>query len=226
MQQEDPGAADLLTRLKTFVTGSRYGSQEQHSLLVQAVIAAHRIMSDTRFRAHPDGASIVQHSPLRLLGPGTISVRGRLELGVARGNDLFTGIFIAARTPASSISFDEGCVINNAASIISEGAGIRFGKRVLAGPNFFCVDTNFHDLAVERRLLRDPSPAVVTIGDDVLIGEGVKILKGCDVGAGSVIAAGAVLLPGFSCPPNSTVVGNPAVVRPARHGKPSGPNQA
>jgi len=40
----------------------------------------------------------------------------------------------------------------------------------------------------------------------VLSGGGVR------VGHGSVIAAVAVLFPGFTCPPDSTVRGNPAAV--------------
>jgi acetyltransferase-like isoleucine patch superfamily enzyme len=206
-------ADGLLDWLKGFLAGARYGHPEQRSLLVQAAIAAHRIMSDTRMHPDPDGARVVQHGPVRLLGPGKITVRGQLELGVPYASHLLTGIFIAARTPDSAISFDDACVINNGVTIISEGASIAFGKRVLVGSSLFCVDSNFHDLAVERRRNRDPAPAPVRIGDDVLIGEGVKILKGCDVGAGSIIAAGAVLLPGFCCPPNSTVIGNPAVAK-------------
>ena len=52
-----------------------------------------------------------------------------------------------------------------------------------------------------------------TIEDDCLIGMGSILLNGVHVGTGSVIGAGAVCREGMQIPPNSLVVGVPAVVK-------------
>lgn len=52
-----------------------------------------------------------------------------------------------------------------------------------------------------------------TIEDDVLVGIGARILDGAHIGQGSLIAAGALVLEGLVVPPNSLVMGAPALVR-------------
>jgi carbonic anhydrase/acetyltransferase-like protein (isoleucine patch superfamily) len=52
-----------------------------------------------------------------------------------------------------------------------------------------------------------------TIEDDCLIGMGSILLNGVHVGTGSVVGAGAVCREGMQIPPNSLVVGVPAVVK-------------
>jgi maltose O-acetyltransferase len=74
------------------------------------------------------------------------------------------------------------------------------------------MDSNFHELPVDRRHLPDSRPQPITIGNDVFIGSGVIILKGVTIGDGCVIAAGSVLFPGFYAASGSTIAGNPAVV--------------
>jgi gamma-carbonic anhydrase len=51
------------------------------------------------------------------------------------------------------------------------------------------------------------------VEDDCLIGMGAIILDGCKIGKGSVIAAGSVLPPGFEAPPESMIIGSPAMVK-------------
>jgi maltose O-acetyltransferase len=202
-----------MIRLSDSVTGAiRYGDGPQRSALLALFKGFHKLLSTTKFHAAAEGAQIRQHAPLQLLGPGRITIRGTIEIGTPNGAHILTGVFIGARTSASKVFVDDGTAIGNANVIISEGAEIRIGKRVLIGANFFCVDTNFHELPVERRRNADASPRPVVIDDDVFIGDGVKILKGVHIGAGSIIAAGAVLLPDFNCPPGSTVAGNPAQI--------------
>jgi maltose O-acetyltransferase len=206
--QQDP----ILTESQRFVDASRYGDRPQHSALIRIFMAVHKILSDVKLTAAPEGARITQHTPVRLVGPGQIVVRGQVVFGTPMAPHILTGVFLGARTRDSRIFIDDGTFVTNACSIISEGAQITIGKRVLIGAQFYCVDSNFHELAVERRLSPDSRPRPVVIEDDVLIGDGVKILKGVRVGAGSIIGSGAVLLPGFACPPGSTVVGNPAQI--------------
>lgn len=52
-----------------------------------------------------------------------------------------------------------------------------------------------------------------TVEDDCLIGMGSVILDGARIGRGSFVAAGSVVRPGFIAPPNSLVMGVPAVVK-------------
>lgn len=211
--QDAPESETAASWLKRFTAWARFGDAGQRSLIVDALIAISRILSDGRMHAHPDGAKVRQHVPVRILGPGVIRIRGLVIFGVPGNASFHEGVLLAARTPESRIEIDEVTTIGNGSSIISEGASITIGKRVLGGANLFCADSNFHDLTPGKRFQLDPKPLPVVIEDDVFIGEGVKILKGAHIGAGSVIAAGAVLLPRFKCPPGSTVVGNPAFVR-------------
>jgi len=74
-----------------------------------------------------------------------------------------------------------------------EGVPTRIGKRVGIGHRAIVHGT--------------------TIEDDCLIGMGSILLNGVHVGTGSVIGAGAVCREGMQIPPNSLVVGVPAVVK-------------
>ncbi|QPF73771.1 acyltransferase [Roseateles sp. DAIF2] len=155
---------------------------------------------------------------LNLLTPTHFKGQGRLRLastavfGVPRSPGSYGASYVEARTPDSLIEIGPDTVFNNRCVLISEGAAIRFGARCLIGPELHVMDSNSHDLVLERRRQPDPRPAAVEIGDDVFIGSRVTILKGAKIGAGSVIAAGAVVPPGFEAPPLSIIAGNPAAV--------------
>lgn len=201
----------MFEELKAFAASARANDGEQRSAVLSFFDAFARVISDGAIKAHPDGATLRRVCPVRICGPGPITVRGKVELGVYKSPLLLQGIYLEARTRTSSIFIDDMTYMNNGSTIISNGASIQIGKRCLIGSSFFCADTNFHGLGVHQRFQEDPDPRPVVIEDDVFIGEGVKILKGVHVARGSIIAAGAVLFPGFTCPPNATIRGNPAV---------------
>jgi maltose O-acetyltransferase len=198
--------------LKAFADQARPGDRAQQAIVVGFFRALARILSDAAIVAHSEGGVVNAPGPVRVCGRGQIMVRGTVTIGVYYSPYLLQGAYLEARSPTSRLFIDDSVYINNGASIISEGASISIGKRCLIGPHFSCADSNFHGLRLDQRFQGDPDPRPVVIEDDVFIGEGVKILKGVRVGAGSVIAAGAVLFPGFTCPPNSTVRGNPAMI--------------
>jgi maltose O-acetyltransferase len=205
-----------MDELKQFAAAAKFNEPEKRNLAMAFFQAVFRVFSDGAVTRHPDGGVIKLLCPLRVTGKGVIMVRGTVGVGVLKSPYLLSGAYIEARTPESRVFIDDGTVFNNNACIMSDGAQVSIGKRCYIGSNFFCVDSNFHDLRLERRAYPDPDPRPVAIEDDVFVGEGVKILKGARIGRGSIIAAGAVLFPGFECPPNSTVGGNPAVIMSRR----------
>ena len=101
---------------------------------------------------------------------------------------------------------------------------IRIGHRVVIGWRATIVDSDFHPLAPDQRLLDviacsplgtdRPRPAIthrpVVIGDDVWIGPNVTVLKGVQIGAGAFIEPGAVLV--RDVPARARVLGNPGEI--------------
>lgn len=198
--------------LKAIAEQAKVGDRTQQTIVTGFFQAVSRILSDGQITRHPDGGSLRLACPLRVMGPGAIQVRGTVNVGVFRSPNMLQGVYLGAMLPTSRILLDDGVFLNNGACVLSEGSSITIGKRVLIGTNFWCLDSNFHDLAVEKRSGRDSNPMPVVIEDDVFIGVNVMIMKNVTIGRGSIVAAGSVVFPGFSCPPNSTVRGNPAVV--------------
>lgn len=151
-------------------------------------------------------------TPTHFKGAGRIRLAATAVLGVPRSPGSYGASYIEARTPESLIEIGPGSVFNNRCVLISEGASISFGANCLIGPELHVMDSNSHDLALDRRRQPDPRPAPVVIGDDVFIGSRVTILKGARIGRGCVIAAGAVVFPNFEAPELSMIAGNPATV--------------
>lgn len=155
---------------------------------------------------------------VNLLTPTVFKGRGRIRLGattvfgVPQSPNSYSCSYIEARTESSLIEVGEKTVLNNRTCLVSEGAGIRIGRRCLIGPELQVLDTNGHELDISRRYMADQCPQLVEIGDDVFIGSRVTILKGSRIGNGCVIAAGSVVTPNFAAPAMSIVAGNPARV--------------
>lgn len=78
------------------------------------------------------------------------------------------------------------------------------------GPNFFCVDSDFHPLDPTQRLTSNCSCRSVRIGKNAFIGANVTILKGVNIGDDAVIAAGSVVV--RDVPSGVVAGGNPAKV--------------
>ena len=157
-----------------------------------------------------------QPKVVNLLAPTLFRGRGRIRLsattvfGVPRSPGSYACSYVEARTDGALIEIGANTVLNNNATLISEGAGISIGQRCLIGSEFQALDTNAHEIAIDRRHMPDQDPQVVTIGDDVFIGARVIVLKGTRIGDGCVIAAGSVVPPNFVAPALSIVAGNPA----------------
>jgi len=158
------------------------------------------------------GKTVNLLTPTVFKGVGRIILSPTTVFGVPRSPGSYACSYVDVRTPAASIEIGDGTVLNNRATMISEGAGIRIGNRCLIGAQFEVMDTNAHELSLGRRHEADTQPLAVEIGDDVFIGSKVIILKGCRIGNGCVIAAGSVLPPKFVAPEMSIVAGNPAKV--------------
>lgn len=88
---------------------------------------------------------------------------------------------------------------------IDHGAGVVIGETAEIGNNV----TIYHGVTLGGTG-KDTGKRHPTIEDDVLLGAGVKVLGPITVGKGSRVGANSTLL--HSIPPNSTAVGNLAVV--------------
>lgn len=89
---------------------------------------------------------------------------------------------------------------------------IEIGNNVNIGANSIIMDTDFHPLNPDVRLVepQNAETAPVLIGDDVFIGMNCLILKGVTIGKGAVVGAGSVVTKNI--PPYCIVAGNPARV--------------
>jgi maltose O-acetyltransferase len=155
---------------------------------------------------------------VNLLTPTIFKGRGHIRLtpttifGWPSSPGSYCCSYLEARNPNASIDIGEGTTVNNGASLIAEGAGIRIGARCLIGTELQVLDTNAHELQLGCRHLPDSHTQLVVVGDDVFIGSRVTLLKGCRIGNGCVIAAGTVVPPSFEAPALTIVAGNPARV--------------
>ncbi|MBX3620023.1 MAG: acyltransferase [Rhizobacter sp.] len=149
-------------------------------------------------------------TPTQFKGHGRFVLHNTAVFGVPRSPGHHGCSYVESRTPESRIEIGAGTVFNNRAFILSEGASVTFGERVLVGPELHVADSNSHQLELGQRAQPDADPRPVVIGDDVFIGSRVTILKGVRIGRGCVISAGAVVTPNFEAPEMSIVAGNPA----------------
>lgn len=102
--------------------------------------------------------------------------------------------------------------------VFLDGAPIRFGNRVMAGPGCMFLTPLHPMLAAERyehpadgsRPLEWERELPVTVEDDVWFGAGVIVNPGVTIGTGSVIGSGSVVT--RDVPPNVFAAGNPCRV--------------
>lgn len=149
-------------------------------------------------------------TPTQFKGHGRIVLSNTAVFGVPRSPGHHGCSYIESRTPDSLIQIGAGTVFNNRAFILSEGASVTFGERVLVGPELHVADSNSHQLDVPNRAKPDDNPRPVVVGDDVFIGSRVTLLKGVRIGRGCIVSAGAVVTSNFVAPDYSVVAGNPA----------------
>lgn len=136
---------------------------------------------------------------------------------------------VMARFVSQFARFATGIEIHPAAVIgrrffIDHGMGVVIGETTVVGDDVMM----FHGVTLGGQHLGDPSLAGTkrhpTIEDGVSIGSGAQVLGPIRVGAGSAIGANAVVVK--DAPPNSFLVGVPAVARPKGSGhQKSDPNE-
>jgi acetyltransferase-like isoleucine patch superfamily enzyme len=133
-----------------------------------------------------------------------------------------------------TFSFGSNGFLNPGSEIRCEER-VEIGDYVLISYSVDVFDTNTHstDWRDRRREVDDghpngtnprhqrPNTAPIRLGDDVWIGKDAAILKGVEVGSRSIVGTRAVVT--RSCPDDSLMTGNPAVVRPLPASAP--PNQ-
>lgn len=138
---------------------------------------------------------------LRINGIIRISSRGRIVIGEdvtinssARSN--FVGLNNSCSLVCSKgavMSIGEGCQISN--SLIFARQRIVIGKNVFIGGGCQILDSDFHPLSSNERILKSNSgaSAAIVIHDRVFIGANSIVLKGVELHSDSIIAAGSVV---------------------------------
>lgn len=151
-------------------------------------------------------------SGFRVINPRCVDVQG---VGVTLGRN----VHIMAtrdryvRLTTFSHGGRSGRVEVGAYSIILPGvrltsaASIRTGKNCMFAHNVYVTDADWHDLY--DRTEAPGANAPVVLGDNVWLGDSAIVCKGVTIGDNSVVGAGAVV--SRDVPPNTVVVGNPAV---------------
>ena len=139
------------------------------------------------------GVKIVQG--ITTQGQGTIKIGNQSRMGVYPSPGFKRGEFyIEARDSTAKIFIGNNVFINNNCTIIADKSIIEIGDNTLIGPDFFCVDSDFHALDPTQRLTDNYNCKPVKIGRNVFIGARVVILKGVCIGDNTIIAAGSVVV--------------------------------
>lgn len=148
--------------------------------------------------------------PLLLKGKGEIHFGADVQIGVVSSPNYYSHYtYFEARAATSVIYIGNNVAINNAFSVVAFSK-VSIGDGVLIGVNCSIIDTDGHDLAIDKRNLGDPKTAEVQIHNNVFIGDHVTILKGVTIGENSVIGLGSVVT--HDIPKNTIAAGNPAKV--------------
>lgn len=176
-------------------------------IIRSARVRLYGILSSNTFQGNPH-----RFQPLQTMGEGKIIFEDCVKLGVFPSPTFFsTYVYIEARRSTAIVSVGYGTWINNNFRAVAEHTSIRIGKNCLIGANVEILDSDFHGVRVDQRMLSLPEWAKpVIIGDDVFIGSNVIITKGVEIGSGCIIANGAVVTK--SVPAGVIAGGNPARV--------------
>ena len=133
-------------------------------------------------------------------------LRGRKQILIEMGvtfNNLTARSRISASTQGH-IHICENVFINQGCNIHSE-IEITICENVKIGENVTIFDSSFHPKFLGDEVKREK----VYIGQGTWIANNVVILPGVELGAGTVVGIGSIVTKSF--PPNSFLVGNPAV---------------
>lgn len=149
--------------------------------------------------------------PILFLGSGQIKFGKNVQFGYYPSPFFYnTYAHIEVRNTNSKIFFGDRICINNNFSAIAEKSSIVIKDDVLIGCNVQIFDSDFHEVAPNKRNSGNHKCKNVVIGNNVFIGNNVIILKGVEIGDNSIVSAGSVVYD--SCPENVIVAGNPAKI--------------
>jgi maltose O-acetyltransferase len=156
------------------------------------------------------GRNLVLDVPVRIDGPGQVQGGDFTSLGARLAPRQGSGeILLQARAPEAVISIGQRTWFSSNISIVA-CVGVSIGNDCLIGDGVTIFDSDFHELAPDRRKVGTGEVAKVTIRDNVWVGSRAMVLKGVTVGSGSVIAPMAVVTK--NVPGNCIVAGVPAQV--------------
>jgi acetyltransferase-like isoleucine patch superfamily enzyme len=153
----------------------------------------------------------ITNQPALLIGQGEISFGKNVHLGFYPSPFFYNGyVHLESRSANSRIVIGDNVLINNNFFAISDGEGIYIGDNTLIGTNCEIIDSDFHELAPDKRTGGVPATKKVTLGKNVFLGNNVKITKGVTLGDNVVVANGSVV--GSSFPDNAIIGGVPAKI--------------
>jgi carbonic anhydrase/acetyltransferase-like protein (isoleucine patch superfamily) len=116
-------------------------------------------------------------------------VVGDVEIGT--GSSVWPGTVI--RGDAGKVVIGENTCIQDNSTVHADGRGAFIGDDVVMGHNVLCH--------ADR------------VGNGAALGNGAVVSGSTEIGEGSIIGAGAVLLDGAKVPPNTLMLGVPAVAK-------------
>lgn len=181
-------------------------SKIKQLFFVRFRIWKYAILSDCK---NVSGKPMLYH-PLLMKGKGAIHFGKNVQIGVIASPNFYSHYsYLEARNIESVISIGDNVAINNnfSANAFSK---ITIKNDVLIGINCAIMDTDGHDIEVDKRTTEFPKCADVLIENNVFIGDNVVILKGVTIGENSVIGNGSMVT--TSIPKNVVAAGNPCKV--------------
>ena len=166
-------------------------------------------------RVTQSGPLIIKNIPIIDVRPGSSLVFGSNVTLNSENSGYHANMFGVSKLLADS----EGAIIEIGDETRLNGACIHarsrvsIGKRCLVAANVQIIDSNGHELLLDRPSDRIHSIGVskpIIIGDDVWIGINAVVLPGVNIGNGAVVAANSVVT--ADVPERSVVIGVPAIV--------------
>jgi acetyltransferase-like isoleucine patch superfamily enzyme len=124
---------------------------------------------------------------------------------------------LGANHPVILCTWEEGARLQIGSHFCMTGGAICAAEKIIVGDyvtigaNCTVIDTDFHPLNPERRIIEphNGKSAPIIINDHVFIGMNCLILKGIEIGQGSVVGAGSVV--SKNIPKQVIAAGNPAL---------------
>lgn len=150
------------------------------------------------------------YHPLLMEGNGLIEFGTNVQIGVKSSPNFYSHYsYLEVKFSESKIKIGNNVSINNNFSAVSFSK-IIIEDDVLIGVNCSMIDTDGHQLEIDKRTIGIPKTEEIVISKNVFIGDNVSILKGVKIGENTVIGFGSVVTK--SIPDNVIAAGNPAKI--------------